>query len=308
MSVLPLPLWLVDKALRLCVKRSLAKERSPQAMRERLERGARLLFHRPSITTLRDDRLEQGGHSVPALWAETGGDDAPVLLYLHGGAYLAGSARTHVHLAAALAAATGARACLPDYRLAPEHPFPAAPDDALTAYRALLARGIEATRILLAGDSAGGGLAAALLLAAQDAGLPRPAALALFSPWTDLTGKSPALSANAHSDAMLPPHRMPDVTALILQGAEAAQPLASPALGRFVAPPPSLITVGAGEILLGDAQRLAQALETGGGHVALKVHQGLPHAWPFFRGYLRAADQTIAEAGRFLRRALSTEA
>lgn len=298
-----LPLALLDLGLRLSVKRRLARETSPQAMRARLEASARRFFPRPK-TPCSDDVMEANGLAVPALWAQSAEPSAPLLLYLHGGAYLAGSPRTHLHVGAALAEAAGARVCLPDYRLAPEHPFPAAVEDALTCYSALLGRGHAPGRIVIAGDSAGGGLAAGLLLAATDRGLPMPAAAVLFSPWADMTGAGGTREHNARSDAMLPAHRMGDVVDFILQGADATSPLASPALGRFQAPPPMLITAGSGEILLDDARALANAVRASGGTVNLKIERGLPHAWPVFVKRLRAADRTVAEAGRFLADAL----
>ncbi|GMG84189.1 alpha/beta hydrolase [Paralimibaculum aggregatum] len=298
---LRLPRAVLDLALRLLVKRSLARQDSPVALRANFERSAGRLFRLPKGTATAPLALAAGGRAVPALRvAAAGVSEARVLLYLHGGAYLAGSPCTHAHLAAHLGARAGAVAVLPDYRLAPEHPFPAAPEDALTAYRALLEAGTPAARIAVAGDSAGGGLAAALLLAAGRAGLPQPAALVAFSPWADMTMRGASLAENARTDAMLPAHRMAEVVAMILQGADPADPLASPALAAFEAPPPAWISASRREIVRDDATALAERLRAAGGAVTLRIEPEAPHAWPAFVGLLAAADRTVAEAGGFL--------
>jgi acetyl esterase/lipase len=166
-----LRLRLLSLVLRLVVKTGLNWIKTPQAMRTRFERNAARLFKAPDDTNFVTDAIRRNGDGPPnaapidSLWASRGRPDRhKVILYLHGGAFLAGSIRTHRHLAACLAGAAGVRSILPDYRLAPEHPFPAALEDALTVYKHLLATGYEARHIALAGDSAGGGLAFSLLL------------------------------------------------------------------------------------------------------------------------------------------------
>ncbi len=300
-----LPLPLLNLALRGVVKPRLARETSALAMRRRLETTARIAFRAPPGAVFEEDRLAAGGREVPALRGRVGAPAAGrVVLYLHGGAFLAGSPRTHRHLATRLAAAAGAEAVIPDYRLAPEHAFPAAVEDAHAAYAALLSRGHPARGIALAGDSAGGGLAAAVLLTAAAAGLPRPAALVAFSPWADMTGRGASYRANARADAMLPAERLADVAEMVLQGADAADPRASPALGRFADPPPALIFASRTEIVRDDAIALAEALRRAGGEATLRIEPRLPHAWPIFAGLLAAADRTVRDAGAFLSRAL----
>jgi acetyl esterase/lipase len=247
------------------------------------------------------------GSQIPVTWASCeGSDDRKVILYLHGGAFVAGSARTHRHLAAALAAAAGARAVLPDYRLAPEHPFPAALDDALAVYRHLLGAGHAPDSIAVAGDSAGGGLAFALLLCAACQGLPRPACAAGFSPWVDLTASQSSLRRNARRDAMLPAGRAAEVARLYLGAHDPADPLASPLFGAWRDPPPALIMASRSEILLDEAVGLAEALRGGGGDVRLELWRGVPHAWPIFMGLLPEADAAVAHAGAFFARHLRT--
>lgn len=297
-----LPLWLVNLVLRFVVRSRLSMVATPEALRLGLEMRARRSFRLPPGTQCHEDTLA----GIPALWAAPeGAGEERVVLYLHGGAYLAGSSRTHRHLGAALGAPCNARAVLPDYRLAPEHPFPAALDDALACYRALLERGVCHRAIALAGDSAGGGLAAALLLAIQNEGLPRPAAAVLFSPWADMTMTAPTLQRNARREAMLPVRRMGELVSLVLAGHDPADPLASPARGAFRDPPPVLLFAGRTEILLDDALALADALRQGGGDVQLELHARAPHAWPVFVGRLKAADAAVALAGQFLARQFS---
>ncbi len=296
-----LPVSVIDLALRTVVKPRLARETSALNMRRRLEATARLVFRPPRGAVFEPDRLEAEGRAVPALRGRVGAPSSGrVVLYLHGGAYLAGSPRTHRHLALRLASAAGAEAVIPDYRLAPENPFPAALEDAHAAYAALLARGVPSGGIALAGDSAGGGLAAALLLTAAEAGLPQPGALIGFSPWADMTARAASIRANTRADAMLPAQRLTDVAAMVLQGADPRDPRASPALGRFAAPPPALLFASETEIIRDDAVALAEALRAGGGKVTLRITRRMPHAWPIFAGLLRAADRTVAEAGAFL--------
>ncbi len=295
-----LPAGLVSLLLRATVKRNLAREHSPERMRARLERMSRRLFRLPAGLAEEETALAAGGAEVPALRLSPESAAPGVLLYFHGGAYIAGSPRTHRHLAGRIAKAAGIAAVLPDYALAPERPFPAAVEDALTAYRALLERGEAPERIALAGDSAGGGLAAALLLAAEAEGLPAPGALVAFSPWADMTGRADSLAENARTDPMLPAERLGDVVEMVLQGADPADPRASPALGRFRHPPPALLYASRDEILADDAEALGRALEAGGGRVTLRLEHRLPHAWPVLAGLLRAGDRDAEAAGRFL--------
>lgn len=298
----PLPRWLVlDLTLRLTMKPRLARAEGPEAVRRRFEEEARKLAP-PSDARFERVSLTGGaGAPMPALWAWRGAAPGErVLLYLHGGAYFAGSPDTHRHVGALLAGAIGGRTLLPDYRLAPECPFPAALDDALAACRHLLDQGCEPERLALAGDSAGGGLVFALLLRLEAEGLPQPAAVVAFSPWSDLTEEAPSLRRNAWRDPMLPAKRFREVCEFYLAGHDPKDPLASPAFGRFRAPPPALIFASRDEILADDATAMARTLRAAGGEVTLDWARRLPHAWPVFAGLLPEADASLARAGAFL--------
>ncbi|HUF86887.1 MAG TPA: alpha/beta hydrolase [Thermohalobaculum sp.] len=305
-----LRLRLLNLGLRLVVKTGLGWVGRPETMRARFERDARRFFRAPEDANFVPDSIRRDGHDLmETLWASRGRPDRHrVILYLHGGAYIAGSPRTHRHLGACLAGAAGARALLPDYRLAPEHPFPAAVEDALAAYRHLLAAGHEGGRIALAGDSAGGGLVFALLLRLAREGLARPACAVAFSPWTDLTMTRPSLARNARRDVMLPVGRFAEVAGLYLRGVPADDPLASPALGSYANPPPAMITASKSEVLRDDAVAIAERLREAGGDVTLELWRDMPHAWPLFAGLVPEAGETVARAGQFIARHMAAHA
>ena len=303
-----LRLRLVNLYLRVVVKTALLRMKDPVQMRRQFERSVARFFTPPEGANFAPSRVRrpgQGEDPIDLMWASLGRPDRrKVILYLHGGAYLAGSTQTHRHLLAALAGAAGVRAVLPDYRLAPERPFPAALDDALIVYEHLLATGYGAGQIAVAGDSAGGGLAFALLLRLAAAGLPRPCCVVGFSPWVDLTGAQPSLRRNAQSDVMLPARRLPDVVRFYLGDHDPRDPFASPVLGDWLDPPPALGMASRSEILFDDAVSMSDALRRGGGDVRLELWPGMPHAWPLFAGVLHEADAAVAEAGGFIARHL----
>ena len=227
-------------------------------------------------------------------------DATPTLLYLHGGGFVGCSPRTHRPITAALAL-QGLRVFVPDYRLAPEHPFPAAPQDAQAVYRALRADPTTG-RLVVAGDSAGGNLALGLMLALRDAGERLPEAAALFSPATDLSGGSPSIMLNAERDAMFSGAHLQNLGHAYLQGADPTQWLASPLLGDLTGLPPLLLHVGESECLRDDSLRLAQKARGAGVTVELLVFPDVQHVWQnIYR--LPEARRSIAAAGIFLREA-----
>lgn len=284
--------------LRLVEKRFLERTRDLPGGRARMERHARLASM-PADMRLRAGKLGP----LDALWAEPlrAAPDAPVLMWFHGGGYCFGSPRTHAAMVAALARRAGARAVLPVYRLAPEHPFPAAPEDALKAYRALLALGLPGARIALGGDSAGGGLALALLHVILAARLPQPAALIAFSPWTDLTLSSESLRTGMRREALLPAVRFAECRDMYLAGTDPADSLASPLFGDFRGAGAVMIQASRAEVLLDDARRMAARLAACGVDARLGLWDSTPHVWQMFQGRLPEADAALDRAAGFLR-------
>jgi len=253
----------------------------------------------PVPDDVRFDRTELGG--VPALRIEQPGVAADAaLLYLHGGGYVIGSAEGYRVLAAGLARAAGVTGWSIDYRLAPEHPFPAAIEDVAAAYRALLAQGIAPGRIVLAGDSAGGGLAVAALVHLRDAGLPLPAAALAISPWADLACTGHSITAKMDEDPALTVEGLRACAARYVGDGDLAAPLASPVHADLHGLPPLLIQVGSAEILFDDAVALARAAGAAGTHVQLEVWPGMVHVWHAFGFMLGAGRRAIEGAGAFL--------
>ncbi|MBP7001197.1 alpha/beta hydrolase fold domain-containing protein [Amaricoccus sp.] len=289
-----LRLLAVDLVLRLREKPYLARETDFPRGRARMEREA-ARFPLPPGAVLRDAPL--GG--VPALRLD-GPEGGPVLLWLHGGAYCIGSPRTHAAMAARLARAVGAAAVLPDYRLAPEHPFPAALDDAAAAWAALLAEGVPPHRVALGGDSAGGGLAFALLHRLLAEGAPLPGAMLAFSPWADLTQTAASLGALARRDALIPVRRFAEIRDLYLGPADPRDPRASPVFGRFAGGPPAFVQSSRAEVLRDDARALAARLAADGVAVVHDEWARAPHVWQMYQGFLPEADQALDRAAAFV--------
>ena len=266
----------------------------------------RKIFHEMiSSVPLPDDvsttQGELGG--VPVVTVRTPDPDpAAVILYFHGGAYALGSAPDSVGLAADVSRRAHAKAISVDYRLAPEHPFPAAVDDALAAYGALLEEGVPAENIAFVGESAGGGLVAAALLAIKDNGLPQPSCAAVFSPWTDLTVSGASATGKADLDPALTPEALRTRARDYLGDRDPATPLASPAFADLTGLPPLLIQVGSHEILLDDAVRLAARAGADDVPVELQIWPEVPHVFQSFAALLDEADQALNSAAAFLKR------
>jgi len=238
---------------------------------------------------------------VPARWSNTpGASQARVLFYLHGGGYLLGSSLAYRSLFSELARASGARGLALDYRLAPENPFPAAVDDAVSGYRALLSQGIAPGSIAIAGDSAGGGLTVAMLVAARDAGLPMPAAAIAISPWVDMEGTGATMASKAADDPSLNREVILGMASAYLNGASPRAPLASPLYANLAGLPPLLIQVGSVEVLLDDATRLAARAGEANVAVQLEVWPRMPHVWHGFASMLSEGRDAIAGAGAFV--------
>ena len=224
-----------------------------------------------------------------------------VILYFHGGSWVVGSPLTAQHLTAALVRRTGARAVSLDYRLAPEHPFPAAIEDGVAAYRELLDSGVPAQQIILAGDSAGGGLSVITLLAARDEGLPMPAAVVAFSPGLDASRSGESITTKAAVDPILTRASLQATGELHRAGQDPHQPLLSPALyADLTGLPPLLLQVGSNEMLLDDSTRMATRAAAAGVDVILDVTADVPHVFQSFEGILDEADAALDRAGRFI--------
>lgn len=228
-------------------------------------------------------------------------DAQRVLLYLHGGGYCMGSPNSHRDLTWRLAEASGARVVAPDYALAPEHPFPAALDQAVAIYKALLDDGISPGNLAIGGDSAGGGLTFATLVAARDKGLPMPAAAVTLSPWTDLAGTGRSMTTNAKADAMIRADQIGRIVPLYTKGRAVADPLVSPLHADLRGLPPTLIQVGSTEVLLDDSTRIAEKLEEAGVPVTLDIWPSMPHVWQLFAARLPEGREAIVKIGAFLR-------
>jgi acetyl esterase/lipase len=227
------------------------------------------------------------------------------VLYFHGGGYAMGSLDTHHELMGRLSRSCRAPVLGLDYRLAPEHPYPAAVEDATAAYEALLARGIDAGSIVLAGDSAGGGLALACLQALAADGRPLPAGAILLSPWTDLSGTGDSVKTRAEADPMVSPELLEPMAAMYRASVPADDPGVSPLFGELANLPPLLVQVGDHEILLDDATRLATAATAAGVSVDLQVYDGAFHVFQTLP-QLPESTEALANAGAFFERCISS--
>ena len=242
---------------------------------------------------------------VPAEWISAPGAAADrILLYFHGGGYYRGSINTVREMVSRISRVSGMRGLAIDYRLAPEHPFPAAVDDALTAYRWLLANRYNPRHLAVGGDSAGGGLTIALLVALRDQGEPLPAAGVCLSPWVDLTQSGESYITKATEDPSITKAYLDQYAAVYLQGADPRTPLASPLFADLHGLPPLLIQVGTAEVLLDDALRLARKAQEAGVTVELEQWQDMVHVWQNNGPTLPEGQDAVRRIGAFLRKYL----
>jgi acetyl esterase/lipase len=276
-------------------------ERSWDEMREGMEAMAAML---PPAADLRIEAVE--GVGVPAEWVTApGASDERALLYLHGGGYCIGSNRIYRDFAGRVSRASGLRVLTIDYRLAPEDPHPAAVDDATAAYRWLLAQGFEPRRLAVAGDSAGGGLTVATLVALRDAGVALPAAGVCISPWVDLEGLGESMDTKAADDPMVQREGLLRMAAAYLDGRSPRTPLAAPLHADLRGLPPLLVHVGTAETLLDDSVRLAARGREAGVDVTLEPWEDMVHVWHVFAGLLPEGQQATERVGEFLRKRVS---
>ena len=251
------------------------------------------------------EAADAGG--VPGEWIKhKGGLEDRAIFYLHGGGYAIGSLTSHRQLVAYIARAAGAKALSLAYRLAPEHPFPAAVEDAVAGYRWLLKQGIPPERIIIAGDSAGGGLTVATLLSLRDQGDPLPAAGVCISPWVDLTCSSETYRTKAHTDPIVQEEGIKEMAALYLGDLDPETPLASPVFGDLTGLPPLLIQVGSEEVLLEDSIRLDKRARACGVDSRLEVWEEMIHVWHSFSPILKEGREAIARIGEYFREIIPT--
>jgi acetyl esterase/lipase len=260
-------------------------------------------FARPLEADCTATPVDAGG--VPAEWVTAPGAGDAVVLYLHGGGYVIGSIVTHRDLAARISRASGTRVLLIDYRLAPEHPFPAAVEDAVTAYKWILDQGVPASKIAVAGDSAGGGLTVATLLALRDRGIDRPAAGACISPWVDLECTGESMTSRAALDPMVQREGVAEMASQYLGKTSARDPLASPIHANLAGLPPLMIQVGTSETLFDDAARLDARARCEGVEVHFEAWDEMVHVWHMFAGMCPESQEAIEHMGAFIKRAVS---
>src|SRR5271156_291752 len=254
----------------------------------------------PVADDVKCEPVSAGG--VKAEWVTAPGADAGrAVLYLHGGGYVIGSIATHRGLAARISRAAKARVLLIEYRLAPEHPFPAAVEDSVAAYRFMLASGLKASRIAVAGDSAGGGLTLAALVAIRDAKLAMPGAGACLSPWVDLEGLGDSMKSKAAVDPIVQKDGLAEMAKLYLAGKDPRSPLAAPLYADLAGLPPLLIQVGTAETLLDDSTRIAERARKAGVKVTLEPWENMIHVFQIFAPMLDEGQNAIEKIGEFVR-------
>ncbi|HET9447980.1 MAG TPA: alpha/beta hydrolase [Steroidobacteraceae bacterium] len=255
--------------------------------------------------------IPRGVHVRPVTMGGINGEwvaaEVPIvgtLLYLHGGGYFACTPQTHRAVTTAFALA-GFRTFAPDYRLAPEHPFPAALEDAVAAYRGLLEHH-AADKLVIAGDSAGGGLCMSLLLSLREQGIPLPVAATLFSPFVDLAATGESARTNSARCAMFTPDSFGRAAQYYIGDRDRRMPLASPLYAELQGLPPLLIHVGADETLLDDSRRLAERAQRAGVKTELKIWPAVPHVWQLFQRWIPEGRSSLREAGMFFAREVAT--
>ena len=287
----------------LAIREAIAKRPRPAEIAEmRANTDARgIAFGLPA-----DVKVEKvSANGVPAEWTSTPGAAADTaLLYLHGGGYVIGSLDSHRHMVAELGRAAGMRTFAIDYRLAPEHRFPAAVDDTVAAYRWLLAQGVKPNRIVVGGDSAGGGLVIGAMLAFRDAGLPMPAAGWCISPWVDMEALGASFADRAATDPTVQKPTILYMADQYMGAADRRSPYAAPIYGQAAGLPPLMIQVGACETLLDDSLALARWAGMADVPVDLQVWPEMIHIWHIFHPVLGAGRRAIAQGGAFVRRVL----
>ncbi len=283
--------WAIGQLL-LGTRAVLARAKTPERVRVLTAQAARVFARKEAFETSPPVSMGEasGRWITPA-----GSPKAGIILYFHGGGFIADARAIHDPLLAALARVSGARGLMIDYRLAPEHPFPAAPDDCFAAWNWMLSAGFDPARVVFAGDSAGGNLALVTAMRARDEGLPLPAALVLMSPVLDLTFSGASFARNDGVDPMFRAETALRIADWYAPGHDHADPRISPLFGQMAGLPPSMLLAGSSEILLDDTLRLSAKLDG----ARTTVWHGMPHVFPAIRG-LVDGDRAIAEIADFI--------
>jgi acetyl esterase/lipase len=272
------------------------------ALQNKTPQEIRAIFEETAIAPqagIKCERVNAGG--VDAEWVcAPGVADDRFVLYLHGGGYVIGSIKTHRDLMGRISRAAKAKVLGLNYRLAPEHPFPAAVEDAVAGYKWLLTQSAKPSRIAIAGDSAGGGLTAATLVAIKDQKLPTPAAGVLISPWADMEGIGESMKTRAKADPVVQKEGLLGMAQAYLQGKDARSPLAAPIYADLKGLPPLLIQVGDAETLLDDSNRLNDRAKAAGVQTKLEVWPEMIHVWQLFASFLPEGQQAIEGIGKFV--------
>jgi acetyl esterase/lipase len=309
-----MPSWqarILNAYFRALIRRQPCGDERTLALRSRKHFGAPKLLQWLRTVGLRLTPVGEG--PARGEWVAPPEPEGGVILYFHGGGYVAGSAATHRPITAALARLNRRRVFAADYRLAPEHRFPAALDDAFAAYRALLdgsltGGGVAASAVALAGDSAGGGLVLATMLRAREEGLELPACAVCFSPWTDLAGTGESRITNDGRCVFLRPGNCAEFAGAYLGGASPLDPYASPLFGDLAGLKPVLLQVGSTELLLDDARRLDTRIRKAGGQSVLEVYDDVAHCWQMLDGFVPEARRALRSASRFIGEHLGAQA
>jgi epsilon-lactone hydrolase len=292
---------LVRLGLRWIFKRRMSASTTLDEVRQSIEGHMKWVPYPPKGTETTE--CDAGGVPAVRIVTPASRPDRHVL-YLHGGGYVAGSPALYRDFTWRIANVARSRVLCTDYRLAPEHPFPAAVEDAVTAYRSMLVDGAEPRRIAFMGDSAGGGLVFATLLRLRDDRVPLPAAAVTLSPWTDLALTGASMQENAKSDPFLPVSENVRLRDTYLAGADPRTPYASPLYGDPTGLPATLIHVGSDEILRDDAVRMAERLRAAGCAVEIEVWPRMPHCWHLFWRVMPEAERALKRVGAFVLRTL----
>jgi len=295
-------LRIVSLSSKLFFKPALARIRNLQRLRSYLDFVVKLNSLNPKGAVYEKDVLSHKNQTVPVVWANLGDpSQSQVLLYIHGGGFIFGSANTYKHLAADIAGQLGIKAVLPNYRLAPEDPYPKGFDDVVTSYRALLEMGYQARNIVIGGDSAGGNLTFALLAYIKANKLPVPACAFTFSALTDMTNTAESIARNASRDCVLVAGRFDEMTRVYAPGQDVKSPYLSPIFATYKGAPPILMQASDGEMLIDDSRTMLKVLTDQGVDARLSVFGNSFHVFQVLRGLVPEADQAIREVVGFIK-------